>query len=90
MVDLFGGHFFDEKSAPKKNLTFFGPKSKKNEASIQIALLTLLNTHFVNVFAKAGENRPSSLEDMASQSCLLRMRSLRHAIFLFFSIYSCF
>ena len=86
MVDLLGGHFFDKKSAQKKP-NFFWAKIQKNEASIQIAVFTLLNTHLVNVCAKAGENRPSSLEDMASQSCLLRMRSLRHAIFLGFFQY---
>ena len=75
------------KISPKKKPNFFWAKIPKNEASIQIAVLALLNTHLVNVCAKAGENRPSSLEDMASQSCLLRMRSLRHAIFLGFFQY---
>ena len=43
--------------------------------------MILLNICLDNLSAKAGENWPSTLEDMALQSCLLRRRWFYNAIF---------
>ena len=68
-----GGHFFEKKWA-KKKFHFFSQNNFFFDASIQFAGLILLHTCLDDVSAKAGENRPSTLEDMAFQSCLLRRR----------------